>query len=79
MMDGRLLDLAGLKVYPLETRQSLTSVEEILIDPQENPNQLQPKCSPLFEPAPRQSSLPGDDRPASCSFTAPTSCATVQL
>jgi hypothetical protein len=36
-MEARLLDLQKLKVFPLDTRRSLTTVEEILIDPESAP------------------------------------------
>src|SRR5882762_9780448 len=40
MKEIKLLDLNSLKVFPLETRRSLTSVEEILIDPQSSPKEV---------------------------------------
>ncbi|HEV8062994.1 MAG TPA: hypothetical protein VGP68_24145 [Gemmataceae bacterium] len=40
MMEFESLDLQRLKVYPLETRDSLTSVEEILLDPEASPVEL---------------------------------------
>ena len=37
------LDSSRLKVFPLETRRSLTSVEEILIDPDSTPPEARPR------------------------------------
>ena len=39
-MDIRPLDLSRLKVFPLETRHSLTTVEEVLIDPRKQPGEI---------------------------------------
>jgi hypothetical protein len=39
-MDVRSLDFQQLKVFPLETRRSLTSVEEILLDPETAPGEV---------------------------------------
>jgi hypothetical protein len=41
-MEVRLLDLQRLKVFPLESRRSLTKVEEILVDPESNPKEVGP-------------------------------------
>src|SRR5258708_879485 len=40
MKKSKPLDLSRLKVFPLETRRSLTSVEEILIDPESSPGEV---------------------------------------
>ncbi|MEW6303049.1 MAG: hypothetical protein AB1705_06235 [Verrucomicrobiota bacterium] len=42
-MNLKPIDLSKLRVYPLETRRSLTSVEDILVDPESSP----PPCSEL--------------------------------
>jgi hypothetical protein len=44
-MPVRPLDLMKLKVYPLETRRSLTRVDEILIDPSETPREISAELS----------------------------------
>lgn len=42
-MENRPLDLQNLKVFPLVTRQSLTKVEEILVDPESHPKDVSPE------------------------------------
>ena len=45
----KLLDLSKIQVYPLETRRSLTSIDDILIDPESVPRALTPENAAAVE------------------------------